>query len=233
MVLTGGFVRVTSRVWVWRYPVLDVNLSLVVGETGALLVDTLSGPSQARELARGVRAVTGLPVRVVNTHAHFDHCYGNGVIAAQLGVEEFWAAPGVAERLSGDTSATRATIVERYGHLDAVMAAELPGLVPMPPNRVVEGVVAFDLGGVVARAWAVGHAHSPGDVVVACDGVVICGDIVEEGAPPQTGDADMRGWVAALGRLLPEMTGPVVPGHGAVVDAAFVAAQMRDLEAMT
>ncbi|WP_285663953.1 MBL fold metallo-hydrolase [Actinorhabdospora filicis] len=222
----------SDRVWVWRYPVLDVNLSLVVGDAGALLVDTLSGPSQARELADGVRAVTSLPVRVVNTHAHFDHCFGNGVIAEVLGVEEFWAGPGVAQRLSGDTTELRERIVASYGHLDAVMAAELPALVPLPPNRLVEGVVELDLGGVVARVWPVGHAHSPGDVVVACEGVVICGDIVEEGAPPQTGDADVRGWVAALGRLLPEMTGPVVPGHGAVVDAAFVAAQMRDLEAL-
>lgn len=232
MVLNGGFAQVTPRVWVWRYPVLDVNISLVVGDDRALLVDTLSGPSQGRELVAAVRAVTALPVTVVNSHGHFDHCFGNAVVAGELGVEELWAAPGVAESLSGDNGERIAEIVAEYGHLDPVMAAELPGAVLLAPNRVIDDVVSFDLGGVEARAWPVGHAHSTADVVVAADGVVICGDIVEEGAPPQTGDGDLRGWVAALGRLLPEMTGPVIPGHGAVVDAAFVAAQMRDLEAM-
>ncbi len=60
-----------------RYPVLDVNATLVVGDGGALLVDTLSTPGQATELAAAVAAVTSAPLTVVNTHHHFDHCFGN------------------------------------------------------------------------------------------------------------------------------------------------------------
>ncbi|MEV0644460.1 MBL fold metallo-hydrolase [Phytomonospora sp. NPDC050363] len=225
-----GFAEVADGVHVWRYPVLDVNCTLITGGARALLVDTLSGPSQARELAAGVRAVTSLPVAVVNTHAHFDHCFGNAVMRDELGVADFYAHRSVAAVLNGDVGGLIERIVAAYGHLDAVMAAELPGIEPCAPNRFVTGETTLDLGGREVRLRHVGHAHSPGDVVVVTDGVVVAGDIVEEGAEPQTGDADLVGWVAALAALAPDLSGSiVVPGHGALVDAAFVAAQARQL----
>ena len=72
------------------------------------------------------------------------------------------------------------------------------------------------------------------DVVVKVDDIVFCGDLVEESGEPQAGpDADPAAWPAALDRLL-ELGGPearYVPGHGAVVDAAFVRAQRAFLTA--
>ena len=46
-VVKPGFVEVAAGVHVLRYPVLDVNAVLVVGEGEALLVDTLSTAAQA------------------------------------------------------------------------------------------------------------------------------------------------------------------------------------------
>ncbi|MFE2376641.1 MBL fold metallo-hydrolase [Streptomyces sp. NPDC059398] len=64
--------------------------------------------------------------------------------------------------------------------------------------------------------------------------VVFCGDLVEESGEPQAGPDAMPGrWPAALDRLL-ALGGEdalYVPGHGAVVDAAFVRAQRRMLAA--
>ena len=59
-----GFVEVADGVHVLRYPVLDVNVTLVVGDGEALLVDTLSTAAQARELAAAARRVTDQPVGV-------------------------------------------------------------------------------------------------------------------------------------------------------------------------
>lgn len=68
-----------------------------------------------------------------------------------------------------------------------------------------------------------GSAASP-----ASPEVVFCGDLVEESGEPQAGpDAIPSHWPAALDRLL-DLGGEdalYVPGHGAVVDAAFVRAQ--------
>jgi glyoxylase-like metal-dependent hydrolase (beta-lactamase superfamily II) len=63
---------------------------------------------------------------------------------------------------------------------------------------------------------------------------VFCGDLVEESGQPQAGpDAVPGAWPAALDRLL-RLGGPAaryVPGHGAVVDAAFVERQRAGLAA--
>ena len=47
-----GFTELAAGVHVLRYPVLEVNVVLVVGDGAALLVDTLSTAAQARELRR-------------------------------------------------------------------------------------------------------------------------------------------------------------------------------------
>jgi glyoxylase-like metal-dependent hydrolase (beta-lactamase superfamily II) len=62
--------------------------------------------------------------------------------------------------------------------------------------------------------------------------VVFAGDLVEEGAPPAFEDSFPAEWPATLGRLHAMARGPVVPGHGAVVDAAFVGAQREELLAV-
>ena len=45
-----AFTELADRVYLLRYPVLDVNVTLVVGDGAALVVDTLSTPAQATEL---------------------------------------------------------------------------------------------------------------------------------------------------------------------------------------
>ncbi len=52
-----------------------VRVFLVAGETSALLIDTGAG---GVDLRSAVRERTALPIRVVNTHSHFDHISGNG-----------------------------------------------------------------------------------------------------------------------------------------------------------
>ena len=60
-----AFTELADRVHLLRYPVLDVNVTLVVGDGAALVVDTLSTPAQAAELRAAVRAVTPHPVTMI------------------------------------------------------------------------------------------------------------------------------------------------------------------------
>jgi glyoxylase-like metal-dependent hydrolase (beta-lactamase superfamily II) len=58
--------------------------------------------------------------------------------------------------------------------------------------------------------------------------VVFCGDLVEESADPSIdSESDVDAWPAALDRILAlgGQHGIYVPGHGAVVDAAFIRRQ--------
>ena len=80
------FTEIADRVWVARYEWFDVNVTVVRGSAGLLVVDTHASARAAREVVDEVRALgAGELVAVVNTHEHFDHTFGNGAFRAAYG----------------------------------------------------------------------------------------------------------------------------------------------------
>jgi glyoxylase-like metal-dependent hydrolase (beta-lactamase superfamily II) len=77
-----------------------------------------------------------------------------------------------------------------------------------------------------------GRGHTDNDVVawVAGERILFAGDLVEEGAPPSFEDSFPLEWPDSLAPLLALDPDKVVPGHGAVVDAAFMRRQQVDLQ---
>jgi glyoxylase-like metal-dependent hydrolase (beta-lactamase superfamily II) len=217
--------EVDDRVYVRRHPSFDLNVGLVVGDGGCLVIDTREHLAAGRELAAAVREVTAEPWTVVNTHAHFDHFLGNAAFApapiwALDRTRDVIAEYGDVQRRIWAHDARRRGLDDRARELDAT-----PVLPPThafaPPARTL------DVGGRAVTLRHLGRGHTDNDVVItlADAAVVFAGDLVEEGGPPMFGDAYPIEWVATVGALLELVRGPVVPGHGAVVDAAFVAGQ--------
>ncbi|MGH9223303.1 MAG: MBL fold metallo-hydrolase [Acidimicrobiales bacterium] len=109
-----------------------------------------------------------------------------------------------------------------------------PSLEPAP-DHAVEGAVTADLGDRAVVLRHLGRGHTAGDVVatVAGAGVTFAGDLVEESGPPAYGeDSFPLEWPATNARLLGLVRDGdrIVPGHGAPVGRAFVAAQQRALD---
>jgi glyoxylase-like metal-dependent hydrolase (beta-lactamase superfamily II) len=70
--------EVAANLFHRRYQPLDISVGVIRGADGFGVVDTRSSPHQADELRADLRELGDLPiVWVVNTHAHFDHCFGN------------------------------------------------------------------------------------------------------------------------------------------------------------
>ena len=73
-----GWDEVGENVFRKRFNPYDVSVTAVVGSAGVAVVDTRCSLAEAREIKDQLRRLTATPIRwVVNTHAHFDHCWGN------------------------------------------------------------------------------------------------------------------------------------------------------------
>jgi glyoxylase-like metal-dependent hydrolase (beta-lactamase superfamily II) len=204
------FTEVADRVWVARFPWLDVNVAAVAGERGLVVVDTNASAELARETLAALRQVSSAPlVAAVDTQAHFDHTLGNAVFAAEGAVV--------------------------VAHEAAVPA--LPAEAGVP-DRTFSSALALDLGDRVVELVHPGRGHTDGDVVVLVGdaGVVLAGDLVEEsaersGVPGFGEDCFPLEWPTSLDLVLslcpPDAV--VVPGHGAPVGREFVEEQRAAL----
>ncbi|MCW3840884.1 MBL fold metallo-hydrolase [Micromonospora yasonensis] len=230
--MTARFVEVADRVHVLRDPLLHVNVTLVVGDGAALLVDTLSTAGQARELAEAARAVTPHPWTVVNTHHHFDHCFGNATLAADP-PRPVYAHELAAAVLREHPDELRRAAYEEMRDEQPELAAELARTELLAPTHGVVTETALDIGGRQVLLRHPGHGHTDADLVVHVPDadVLVAGDLVEQSGPPAFEESYPLQWPDAVADLLRLTTTDtvVVPGHGAPVDVEFVRAQHAQL----
>lgn len=220
--------RLAERVRRCRLPFCDVTVGLVWGPAGALVVDTGTTLVEAAAIDADVRRIAGRPVtHVVLTHKHFDHVLGSSVFVGAA----LHCAPEVADFLVSGRAELRADALS-HGADAAEVDRAIAAL--RPPRRGTYGAVV-DLGDRAVTVAHPGRGHTSSDLVAAAPAVegggrvvVFTGDLVEESADPAIDtDSDVAAWPATLDRLL-ALGGPdavYVPGHGKVVDAAFVRRQ--------
>ena len=230
-----GWREVADGVFQRRYQPVDVTVCAIVGADGVAVVDTRCSLAEGRELREHLRQLTAAPVRwVVNTHAHWDHVWGNAEFAAPRLVPpaQFWA----------HAAAATAMAASRDGHPDELAfkaglaaksprwAARMAELVEIVPEHTFRTEHTLDLGDRSVRLLHLGRGHTDGDLVLHLpeSDTLLVGDLVEESGPPAFGpDSFPLDWAPTLDALL-GATGPgtvLVPGHGDPVDAAFVRAQ--------
>ncbi|MGW0417538.1 MBL fold metallo-hydrolase [Streptomyces sp. NPDC003015] len=229
-----GWERVAAGVGRCRLPGWDCTAGLVIGAGTALLVDAGSGLAEGARLRARAEELAGHRVtHLALTHPHFDHVFG----AAAFAGAEVFGAVGVETVLAGRRGRAELRADAVRNGLDPAVADEAVDAL-VSPRHHVSGEWTLDLGdGRQVLLANVGPGHTAHDLAVLVPGapeVVFCGDLVEESGEPQAGpDAVPAHWPAALDRLL-ALGGEdalYVPGHGAVVDAAFVRAQRDALAA--
>ncbi len=228
---TSGFQEVASRVWVARYPWCDVNVTLIGGARGLVVVDTHSSELAAHEVLDDVRRLgAGSVVEIVNTHEHWDHTFGNAAFRDEYGEIPIHATDWAAEH----TLSSGEQVKERYAagddvHRDEVLATRL-----VAADHSFSSARAIDLGDRQVELIHPGRGHTAGDLVVRVPevDVMLTGDLIEESAPPAFGDdSHPFEWPATIDLMITLLTdrSVVVPGHGNVVDLSFVQEQRNDI----
>lgn len=215
------WLEVGDRVFTRRYAFYDQQIGLVLGDGEALVVDTRTTSAQARQLLADIGRLTSAPVRVVvDTHWHHDHTFGNWDFRSAT----IWGHERCRSRLLDDGEAQRASVIAAMPGL----ADELRAVVIHPPDRTFAEATTIAVGGRIVDLRHLGRGHTDADVVILVPdaGVMFAGDLLEDGATPYFGDAYPMEWPATVERLLPLVSGPVVPGHGAVGDRGFVERQL-------
>ena len=225
--------EVADEIFVRSYDHLEINICVVRGGDELLLVDTRSSPVEAAELAADLDAFAPATVRLlVNTHAHFDHTFGN----QQFGLD----------------SATPAVIMGHHrlpAHFDRYerprLAAWRAGVGDEPtrdwgdltitdPTRLVDAPELLQIGRRTVELQPLSPGHTDTDLVLHVPDARtwIVGDVVEASGPPMYGSGcfplqhpdQLSGLLAQIGD-----SDLVVPGHGTMVDRAFIAAQLDDV----
>ncbi|HML52085.1 MAG TPA: MBL fold metallo-hydrolase [Propionicimonas sp.] len=209
----GPFQPVAPGVFVAVAEPASVNIGLIVGESGAVVIDTGSSPAQGAEIRAAAEVAAGVPLTaVVVTHAHYDHFFGLAGFA-------------------GITSFGHETLPEaRSGEVVAAAAAELGLAVSAlaAPDQLFSLARVIDLGGRRVEVLHFGPGHTDSDVVayVPDADLIFAGDLLESAGPPSFGtDSHIKDWPAALDGVL-GLVGEhtvLVPGHGPAMDriAAF------------
>ena len=231
MIETGWF-EVGPGVFQRRYDPMDVSVVVVVGPTGLTVVDTRNNPAEADEVIRDIARRFDVPiVAVVNTHAHYDHTFGNQSFAALPSVQVYGHhlipshfAAYEAPRLAAQQADPAREPDKRW--VDVVLT---------PPGVLVHTAHTVVLGGRTIMLIPLDPGHTDTDLAVFIPDcrVWLLGDVIEESGPPMFGSGSFPlTWPTVVEGLLQEIQpgDVIVPGHGAVVDRDFVVRQMQALQ---
>jgi glyoxylase-like metal-dependent hydrolase (beta-lactamase superfamily II) len=210
--------RVSDHVYVMEgFP----NVVYVIGSRATLVVDTGLGERNGATVMRAEQKLAKGPILfLTTTHYHSEHTTG----------EQAFPASTIIIR----NSEQQEEMTKGVGaHMDAFrkMSAQNSDLLKevhfRPPDVLFDREAKLDLGGVTARLFWVGPAHTKGDelIFVEEDSVLIPGDIVQKDVFPimPNADASVKGWLSILDNVEALHPKFIVPDHGAaIVDASQI-----------
>jgi len=230
-------VKVSERIYALLGPMAQpdkhnqgymVNSTLIIGETGAILVDTGFTDEIGAHLRDQAAKLTRKPVKVViNTHHHGDHTFGN---AAFPGAKVISSEMCRKLLLEGEA--------EWLALIEGAVGRKFPNTKAVPATEVYANNTRTDIviDGVKMTLWVPEGAHTLGDLMIWLpeDKVLIGGDILVNRVTPNFRDAVVKKWVEALAQVqaLPAKT--IIPGHGPLMtlkDAAAMHDRMAKLYA--
>jgi quinoprotein relay system zinc metallohydrolase 2 len=181
------------------------NLSLVVGERCAAVVDAGGSLADGLRFKAAIRNLSDRPIRyVILTHAHPDHLFGSQAFAGDD--VEFVAHVAFPQALALRGDYYRQSLSQLLGHA--------PGEI-IVPKRLIATRDEIDLGRRRLQLRAHPSAHSSADLSIFDERTetLFAGDLLFVRRIPSL-DGSLKGWLAVLAELKSLKAQRAVPGHG-------------------
>lgn len=188
----------------------DPNSGVIIGDDSVMVIEAQATPRMAEDVIAKVRSVTDKPIKyLVLTHYHAVRVLGASAYGAQEIITSEKTYEMILERGQQDWQSE----FERFPRLFRGDES-IPGLT-YPTMTFTDKLTLF-LGKRKVEIMHVGEGHTRGDSVVWLpdDKVLFAGDLVEYGATPYCGDAQLKNWSATLQRLSDLKPKALVPGRG-------------------
>lgn len=197
------------------------NIAIVIGGKATLVVDTGMGERNGAIVVREVEKLSRNPkLFLTTTHFHPEHAMGDQAFPANT----ILIRPRVQQE---ELDRRKDEFIQMFNSFSPEAKELLKGVTLRPPDILFDREATLDLGGVSARLFWLGTAHTRGDelIFVKEDSVLISGDIVQDKIVPNmpNDDTSPRNWISILDQLAPLNPRYVVPDHGALGDGSLIA----------
>ena len=205
------------------------NVGIVVGSRATLVIDPGLGKRNGETVLREVAKVSrNAEVYIASTHFHAEHTTGYLAFPASAKyvnsrVQEAEFAEGGAQQ------------IQAFSRRSPMTAELLQGATGRKVDVTFDRDYTLDLGGVRVRFLVVGPTHTRVDTALLVEGdcVLFAGDVVMNQSFLAAGAAtSMKAWLAAFDAFDQMRPRTIVPSHGAVGDAALIAANRAVMTAV-
>jgi len=215
-------VQLQDRIFVAERPLetITVKAALILGERYAVVVDTLCTPADMGPF-RALITGHGRPVIVVNTHAHWDHVWGNDAFTDALIIGHDACREEMLRSLPAELLRKQD---EQRTLFDAVRI--------VPPACTFSHTATIHAGGLTL----VLH-HLPGHTPDSCIAYIperqllLAGDCAESPIPACSPACSIASWAQALRAWSPQAQ-TVVPAHGPISGPDLLIANATYLEGL-
>jgi glyoxylase-like metal-dependent hydrolase (beta-lactamase superfamily II) len=199
------------------------NIGFVVGNRATLVIDTGLGPRNGAIVVREAEKLAKAPnLYLTTTHYHPEHAMGEQAFPPRT----VWIRPAAQQQ---EMNQYGAGILNLFRGMSPENKALLKDVKLRNADIVFDRELTLDLGGVTARLFWMGTAHTQGDemIMVQPDNVLLSGDIVMNKIAPSMPSAESRvqSWIDILDKLEPLKPRIIFPDHGQLGDASLIAAE--------
>lgn len=196
------------------------NIGFVVGTRAALVIDTGMGDRNGRiVLAEVEKIAPGKALYLVTTHVHPEHDLGAGTFPASTKMIR-------SQDQLKDIDEFGYQLAEVFSKRSAVNAELLKDAKFRKADITFDKEYTLDLGGVKANIMSMGANHTRGDTVVFVpqESVMFTGDVAMKGMPSFASPySTVSHWLKSLDALDALKPKIVVPSHGPIGDASYIA----------